>query len=115
MDLSKFLYNLSDELNSEDPNYGINYSNNIFVIHKYCYCESPSCPYCWDFTVDIPTQEYIDKYGMEEDNDAPNFWYKPLDFKVWWYKTIHKGLKTNKLLSKKEFMDMQVNCFESIK
>lgn len=49
------------------------------------------------------------EYGAGAGQAAPNFWYKPLDFKVWWYKYIGRDTKTNKNLSKKEFNKMVKN------
>lgn len=71
--------------------YGVNFENEKFLMHPYCWCEKPECPWC---------------ESEEEKEAAPNFWYKPLDFKVWWYKYIGRGTKTNKTLSMLDFIKM---------
>jgi hypothetical protein len=34
--------------------------------------------------------------GAEPGRSAPNFWYKPTDLKVWWYKYIGRSTETNR-------------------
>lgn len=50
---------------------------------------------------------------MEDDRTAPNFWYKPLDFKVWWYKYIGRSVEVNKQLSDDDFKKMVDVCMSS--
>lgn len=98
--------------------YGTEVNNDVFVMHPYCWCEKPNCPYCFDFEEDeenneptrLPTNEMIEKYGIEKDRDAPNFWYKPLNFKVWWYKYIGRGVEMNFHLTKQQLAEMLTNC-----
>lgn len=52
--------------------YGVNYENEVFMMHPYCWCEEDTCRWC----------------GPE---DAPNFLYKPTGGKIWWYKWIARG------------------------
>lgn len=52
--------------------YGVDYENDIFMMHPFCWCENETCRWC----------------GEE---DAPNFLYKPTGGKVWWYKWIGRG------------------------
>lgn len=40
----------------------------------------------------------------------PNFWYKPLDFRVTWYKYIGRDTETNKQLTQSEFGQMWRDC-----
>lgn len=40
----------------------------------------------------------------------PNFWYKPLDFRVTWYKYIGRETKANKALTQAEFAQMWRDC-----
>ena len=47
----------------------------------------------------------------EPGEGAANFWYKPLDFKVWWYKYIGRGMKTNKTLTDQQLVEMQADIF----
>lgn len=49
--------------------------------------ETKKCPYC--------SGELHQDKGAEPGMGAPNFWYKPAGFKVWWYKYIGRGVETN--------------------
>lgn len=52
--------------------YGVDYENDTFMMHHFCWCEEDSCRWC----------------GKEK---APNFLYKPTGTKIWWYKYIGRG------------------------
>ena len=67
--------------------YGTDYEDNKVRMHHYCWCEKDDCGYC--------------------NKTEPNFWYKSLDFKVFWYKYIGRSMETNKKLSKKQFKEMR--------
>jgi len=80
--------------------YGTNVETPIFSMHRFCWCDSNACPWCWD----------EDKNGPQD----PNFHYKPLDFKVWWYKYIGRDMAFNKSISLVECARMLVDCLASI-
>ncbi len=91
--------------------YGTDYRDDNVVMHECCNGIHDECPYC--ATEDMPvTDDLINVYGVDRNNDnaAPNFWYKPLDFKVWWYKCIGRSVKINKTLTADEFQAMQKAC-----
>ena len=92
--------------------YGTEYSDEKVIMKPFCWCEKPQCPYCFDVDFE-PSEELIKKYGIDKDEDdcmvAPNFWYKPIDFKVWWYKYIGRSTHCNKSISESEFNDMCKN------
>jgi len=69
--------------------YGTYFENDKFMMHPFCWCEKEECPWC--------------------SGEKPNFWYKPLDFKVWWYKYIGRGMDTNISLTKGEFNQMLID------
>lgn len=48
--------------------YGVEFENEVFMMHPFCWCEQETCPWCED--------------------DAPNFLFKPTGARVWWYKWI---------------------------
>jgi hypothetical protein len=54
-------------------------------------------------------------YGGEPGRGAPNFWYKPLDFKVWWYKYIGRSMETNKTLTDDQIRQVLEHCLDSLK
>ena len=90
--------------------YGTDFGSDKIIMKKYCWCEKESCPYCFDLHEGKVTESLKLKYGMEDDMTAPNFWYKPLDFKVWWYKYIGRSVEVNKKLSNADFMKMFDDC-----
>jgi len=78
-----------------DEKYGTNFENDIFMIHRYCWCEKDDCPWC----------------GEEE---RENFWYKPKDFKLSWYKYIGRSMEMNKDLTDEEIIKMKKDCIDSL-
>ena len=56
--------------------YGIEYENDVFMMHPYCWCDKDGCPWCdWEY-----------------DEPQPNFLYKPTGAKVEWYKWIGRSM-----------------------
>jgi len=90
--------------------YGTHYESEKATMQPFCWCEKDDCPYCFNSNELEPTDEMVAEYGMEEDGDgfitAPNFWYKPLNFKVWWYKYIGRSVHINKELDQRQFNRM---------
>lgn len=73
--------------------YGTNVDNCVFSLHRYCWCEAEACKWCGD-------------------EHAPNFHYKPLDFKVWWYKYIGRDMQYNMELTAMQCADMFTECLK---
>ena len=86
--------------------YGTHFEDDKFMMHPFCWCEKDDCPWCGGEII----LELMKSCGIEKEEElAPNFWYKPLDFKVWWYKYIGRGVEFNKQLTKSEFNQMIIN------
>ena len=86
--------------------YGTDFENDKFMMHRFCWCEKDDCPWCGGEII----PELMKSCGFEKEHEtAPNFWYKPLDLKVWWYKYIGRGVEVNKQLTKSEFKQMIVD------
>ncbi len=75
--------------------YGTDIDNEWFMMHHFCWCESETCSWC------------------RETDPLPNFHYKPLDFKVNWYKYIGRSMNYNKELTPLECADMLKNCIQT--
>ena len=79
--------------------YGVNFENEIFSMHRYCWCGGNDCPWCSYSDQDGQHfQERFRQFGAVPDvnySGAPNFWHKASDFKVWWYKWIGRDLQIN--------------------
>lgn len=85
--------------------YGTNFENDKFMMHRFCWCEKDDCSWCGGNII----PELMKSSGFEKNEVAPNFWYKPLDLKVWWYKYIGRGVKVNKQLTESDFKQMIVD------
>jgi hypothetical protein len=75
--------------------YGTTVENAWFMMHPFCWCELDDCPWC------------------REEDPMPNFYYKPLDFKVTWYKYIGRSMEYNKDLTYLELGSMFLSCLRS--
>lgn len=94
--------------------YGTDFENGTFMMHRFCWCEEETCGWCG--SVGAMPQLMRDMLGVKfsESDRLPNFWYKPLDFKVWWYKYIGRGVETNMNLTKEQLLDMTQKCVASV-
>jgi hypothetical protein len=63
----------------------------------------PKCDYCKGLGV-------FSEHGSEPGKGAPNFWYKPTNFKVSWYKYIGRGMETNRNITKEELNKILKDC-----
>lgn len=73
--------------------YGVDFENDIFMMHPFCFCESPSCNWC--------EEEY------------PNFLHKKSNFKVHWYKWIGRSNEVYNE-NKVEWSSIFKECLSSI-
>lgn len=72
-------------------NTGAEYENDVFLISAY------------DWRDDLP-----------EDLQVPNFWYKPLNYQVEWYKHLGRGTYSNRPLTIDEALEILDNCIASL-
>lgn len=72
-------------------NSGAEYENDVFLISAY------------DWREDIP-----------EEMQTPNFWYKPLNYQVEWYKHTGRGTFSNRPLPIDEAFNMLQQCIGSL-
>lgn len=72
-------------------NTGAEYENDVFLMSAY------------DWRDDLP-----------EEDQVPNFWYKPLNYQVEWYKHIGRGTFSNRPMDIDSAMDMLNKCIVSI-
>lgn len=72
-------------------NSGAEYENDVFLISAY------------DWRDDLP-----------EDQQIPNFWYKPLNYQVEWYKHIGRGTFSNRPMPIDDAIVMLDKCIESL-
>ena len=70
--------------------YGVDYENDTFMMHPYCWCEQDDCKWC--------------------NRKSPNFLYRPTGGKVWWYKWIGRGEEIKGKFDK----DWLQKCIDSV-
>jgi len=75
--------------------YGVKFDNKVFQINPYCWCGDEVCPQC----------------GIGE---QVNFWFKPTDFKIKWYKYPLRDSYANRPVSELEFLSMINKCILSL-
>lgn len=74
--------------------YGFTYENDVFMMHRYCWCEEESCPWCGE-------------------TNAPNFLHKKSGFAVNWYKYIGRSMEFRPT-SGKELAEILNECLNSV-
>ena len=74
--------------------YGVDFENEVFMMHHYCWCEKDKCKWC--------------------NGNVPNFEYKPTNFKVNWYKWIGRDTEFNRKLKKREWKKIYKECIKSL-
>lgn len=78
--------------------YGVDFENDTFMMHHFCWCGGYDCPWCSYSDEDgAHFQARFEPNGAVEGyrgGQAPNFWYKPTGFRVWWYKWIGRDNET---------------------
>lgn len=102
MFLRSFAKKYSKDKNEWFEKYGTDFENDKFMMHRFCWCEKDTCKWCVGEIIPSLLKGVLTK----EIETMPNFWYKPLDFKVWWYKYIGRGIEVNKELSNSDFNKM---------
>lgn len=108
--------------------YGIDLNTSVFSMHTYCWCEKEDCPWCGpgcecnqcdgcDHVYGPKCEFHLVGWGCEygaiPGYSAPNFWHKPTDFKVWWYKYIGRGMETDGPMPT-DWEGLLKECLESI-
>lgn len=84
--------------------YGEEYENDAFMMHPFCWCDSPTCPWCYSCDCEYTDAENWEDMRLIKECDncsnlktpQPNFLYKPEGFSVSWYKYIGRDMEVNK-------------------
>ncbi len=74
--------------------YGSNYENDVFMIHRFCWCDKMGCPWC--------------------DGDAPNFLHKASGLSIKWYKWIGRSMEYSRKIDAAEWSKIFNECVKSI-
>lgn len=105
--------------------YGVNFENEVFGMHQYCWCETNDGSCLWCLHGD--NQQFYPllhaKFGTTKENygqniycyyDPPNFWHKASGFRVGWYKYIGRDMTINRTIEHEEGMEILKECIRSI-
>lgn len=121
--------------------YGANFENDVFMIHRYCWCERDDCPWCLSCSCDDDAMIYHDASGQVIDADAyydllpgergeeisvpekkcdyckgnatpePNFRHKASGSTVTWYKYVGRGMDVH---LRTEWDQIMAECLASL-
>lgn len=88
------LIKLGNVLDPGSSVYGpYHFSSDVFDMHHYCWCgDEFRCNYCC------------------YENPLPNFWYKPSDLRLYWYKWILRDPTSNRECSPAEWREIMDHC-----
>ena len=73
--------------------YGVDYENDIFMMHPFCWCERDDCGWCAGIGVMPQLLREVGNVKYAESERLPNFLYKPTNTRIWWYKYIGRGME----------------------
>ena len=74
--------------------YGVDYENNVFMMHSFCWCEEDNCKWC--------------------NGEEPNFRHKKSGLEICWYKWIGRSMEYNKKISSEKWKEIYQECIKSI-
>ena len=74
---------------------GVNFKNEVFEVHPYCWCDDEDCPQCGHAT-------------------QPNFRHKPSGLEIQWYKYPLRNSYANRTVTLAEFRAIIDGCVNSI-
>lgn len=99
MEYSGYLKPLFEALNpfGNYYNYGMDFENDVFEMHPYCWCDSEKCAQCGST------------------GEEANLLFKPTGFKLNWYKYAMRDAYTNQEVNPQMFQDIVAQCIESLK
>lgn len=101
--------------------YGVDFENEVFMMHSFCWCMKPDCPWCLECTCQV--KEINGDYETVKECDncknpkerMPHFWYKPTNLKIHWYKWIGRSMEFNKKPQIKTWEGILKHCMDSLK
>lgn len=101
--------------------YGTDYENDVFMMHRYCWCEKPDCLWCTIWLSNEvecteaeaeahrakQVKQVRERFGAwaAEHPSAPHFWFKPTGFQLRWYKYIGRDMEFSDECLPADFLD----------
>lgn len=90
--------------------YGVDFENDTFMMHPFCWCEKEDCGWCGEIGAMPQIMREVFNAKYSESERLPNFLYKPTNTRIWWYKYIGRGMEQKGSLPK----DWLKKCKESL-
>ena len=97
--------------------------DNVLNLDSYCY-RNDNEPYIdnhYSFSNDtfaIAPFSWDDE-DIDDDNNGnnifPNFWYKPIGLKIWWYKYPFRASEMNQDVTEDDILSIFQKCIDSVK
>lgn len=84
--------------------HGTEYVNDVFEMHMYDWTGECTCG------AGDESENHLSNCVLAR----PNFWYKPTDYKLEWYKYPLRDSYANQDISRKEFAKMVLDCADSV-
>lgn len=111
-------YAPTDKTGWSDPGkYGCDFENDVFLMHPECWCDKDDGSCLWCIHGDNPN--FIPllhaRFGTTKDGyydkvrqyfDPPNFWFKPRNLRIRWYKYIGRDMVSNRDFDTAEILDI---------
>ena len=88
--------------------YGSNYENEVFMLHRFCWCERGDCPWCR--CCDCAGEDHCEDSCSSHKEPEPNFRHKASGATVHWYKYIGRGME----VSEADWPTIFAECFDSL-
>ena len=88
--------------------YGSNYENDVFMLHRFCWCERGDCAWCR--CCDCAGEDHCEDSCSSHKEPEPNFRHKRTGATVHWYKYIGRGME----VSEADWPAIFAECFDSL-
>lgn len=88
--------------------YGSNFENDVFMLHRFCWCEMGDCPWCR--SCDCNGEHECSATCSSHLPTEPNFRHKASGATVTWYKYIGRGME----VSEADWPAIFAECFDSL-
>jgi hypothetical protein len=103
-EMQRFKYGTPDHIKAEKE-----WERKLKIRDKRCtFIKDDICDFCRH-------EGIFRRFGDDPHNlGVPNFWYKPTNFKVRWYKWIGRSMKFNRKITKKQWEAILKQCTKTV-
>lgn len=93
--------------------YGSNYENDVFMMHRYCWCDRPDCPWCRCCNCAWGGDKCSDDCPANQPTE-PNFRHKASGLEIRWYKYIGRGEEVSEDIGWRRWRQIVDECIASV-